>query len=102
MSQAKDSNNSINPTNHPRVYHLGSAYDRGEIKVATKIANALEKNWRVIVTIGPYRGYDLQYELHSEKDILHLDFYSVRPCGGYNISEVISDIKESIRQSESE
>jgi hypothetical protein len=96
MSQTDDSA-AVTPTNHPRVFYRSPVFDRGELEVAQTIADALSDEWEVHITIGPYRGYNIQFKTDFESRIVHLDFYSVRPCGEYNIDVVIRDIKLGIR-----
>jgi hypothetical protein len=96
MSQTDDSA-AVTPTNHPRVFYRSPAFDRGELEVAKKIADSLGDEWEVHITIGPYRGYNIQFKTDFESRIVHLDFYSVRPCGEYDVNEVTRDIKLGIQ-----
>jgi len=97
MSQESNSN-SVTSTEHPRVFRAGPAFGRGETQVAGDIADAIDDDWRVVITIGPYRPYNIQYNLEPDSNIVHLDFYSVRPATGYNRHQVISHIKTGIEQ----
>jgi len=99
MSQATDSTN-VTPTDHPRVFRYGPAFARGELEVATDIADAIDNKWRVVITMGPYRGYNIHYDLKPDSHIVHLDFYSVRPAAGYNRQQVIADIQQGIQQAQ--
>lgn len=94
--------NRVLATSHPRVYYMGhSIYDRGELEIAVAIADHINDDWRVVITMGPYRAYNLQYEILSDSHIVRLDFYSVRPHGGeYDIETVIDDIQSGIRNAE--
>jgi len=96
MSQTDDSA-AVTPTNHPRVFYRSPAFDRGELEVAKTIADSLDDEWEVHITIGPYRGYNIQFKTDFESRIVHLDFYSVRPCGEYDVNEVTRDIKLGIK-----
>jgi len=100
MSQAIDSNTSIEPTNHPRVFRASPSFERGELEVAVDIADAIDDEWRVVITMGPYRSHNIHYDLKTEANIVHLDFYSVRPVGGYDLTKVISHIQSGIEQAE--
>lgn len=86
MSQAIDSND-VSKTEHPRIYYRGPKFGRGEMEVSKAIANEIGERWDIIITIGPYRGYNLEYHLYPDNDLLHLDFYSVRPVGGYDLKK---------------
>ncbi len=96
MSQTDDSA-AVTPTNHPRVFYRSPAFDRGELEVARTIADSLGDEWEVHITIGPYRRYNIQFKTDFESRIVHLDFYSVRPCGEYDVNEVTRDIKLGIQ-----
>ena len=96
MSQTDDSA-AVTPTNHPRVFYRSPAFDRGELEVANTIADSLGDEWEVHITIGPYRRYNIQFKTDFESRIVHLDFYSVRPCGEYDVNEVTRDIKLGIQ-----
>lgn len=96
MSQTDDSA-AVTPTNHPRVFYRSPAFDRGELEVASTIADSLGDEWEVHITIGPYRRYNIQFKTDFESRIVHLDFYSVRPCGEYDVNEVTRDIKLGIQ-----
>lgn len=80
-------------TDHARVYDRdgGSAQrtvDSGK-EVAEKFPEAT-----IVVSDGPYRGYDVKWELKDDR--IALDFYSVNP--GYSrIDSVIEDIRAAIR-----
>ena len=101
MSQADDDSTTVTLTDHPRVFRIGLAFARGEMEVATAIADAINDNWRVLITMGPYRSHNIHYDLMPESCIVHLDFYSVRPAAGYDLQEVISDIKVDVQQADS-
>lgn len=92
----------IKTKSHPEVYYLGhSIYDRGELEIVVAIADHINDDWRVVITMGPYRAYNLQYKILSDSHIVRLDFYSVRPHGGeYDIETVIDDIQSGIRNAE--
>lgn len=98
MSQADNDSTTVTPTDHPRVFRACPAFARGELEIATDIADAIDDDWRVVITMGPYRGYNVHYDLKPESRIVHLDFYSVRPAAGYDLERVISDIKTGIQQ----
>jgi hypothetical protein len=100
MSQANDDSTTATPTDHSRVFRAGPAFARGELEVATDIANAIHDEWRVVITMGPFRGYNIHYNIEPESRIVHLDFYSVRPAAGYNRQQVIADIQKGIQQAQ--
>lgn len=97
MSQTDDST-TVTATDHPRVFRDGPSYARGELEVATDIVDSIDDDWRVVITMGPYRGYNVHYDLKPESRIVHLDFYAARPAAGYDLKRVISDIQTGIQQ----
>ena len=42
MSQADNDSTTVTPTDHPRVFRAGPAFARGELKVASDIADAID------------------------------------------------------------
>ena len=100
MSQADNDSTTVTPTDHPRVFRAGPAFARGELEVATDIADAIDDQWRVVITMGPYRAHNIHYDLKPESRIVHLDFYSVRPAAGSNRQQVIRDIQKGIQQAQ--
>jgi len=93
------------PTDHPRVFYKEKAdkFDRGELEIAKLFADSCEE-WTVVITMGPWRGYDIRYELLWDNKIIHLDFYSVRLPDKkdvfYSIQEVMGWIEERRLQTE--
>jgi hypothetical protein len=65
-------------TSHDRVFYRsgGDVWHRGEYALAKFVANHIP-GWTVIITMGPYRGHDLHYEIHAKDQLIHLDCYSV-------------------------
>lgn len=49
-------------------------------------------DWTIVVTGGPYRSHDVKYRTQDPSDIIHLDFYSVRPGYG-RLDEVADDVR---------
>jgi hypothetical protein len=96
MSQTDDSA-PVTPTDHPRVFYRTFPFNRGERKVAEEIADALDDEWDVHITMGPFRLHSIYYEIDVESRVVNLDFYSVRPCGDYDVKQVIRHIKRGIR-----
>ena len=95
MSQTDDSE-SVMPTEHPHVFYESLRFDRGEFEKSVAIADSIDEEWDVHITIAPYRPYNIQYGLDIESRVVWLDFYSVRPTEGYDIKDVISDIRQGI------
>lgn len=85
-------------TDHDRVYYAQDqlSFDRGEYEVAVQIAEAFPK-WKVVITIGPHRSYDISYKIRPDHRAIHLDFYSVRPQSGY-VAEVATNIHRGIEE----
>ncbi|OYR49585.1 hypothetical protein [Halorubrum sp. Eb13] len=100
MSQTDYDLTTVTATDHPRVFRNGPAFSRGELEVANDIADALDDQWRVVITMGPYRGYNIHYDLKPDSHIVHLDFYSVRPATGYDRQQVIADIQQGVKQAQ--
>ena len=67
------------PTDHDRIFYKGKGdmFDRGELRIAKEFAKAFP-NLKIIITMGPYRGYDYMYQLMKDRTTLEMDFYSVR------------------------
>lgn len=103
-------------TDHGRVfYHDGSdRFDRGEYELAKFVAEHLP-GFDVLLTMGPYRGYDIQFEIHPDERVIHLDVYSAgmavfgsdvsyrpnHPATEY-AEELIHDIAVGIKKSDAE
>ncbi|MFC7018393.1 MULTISPECIES: hypothetical protein [Haloarcula] len=98
MSQVDNDSTNVTATNHSRVFYKSPEFNRGELETATRVADAINDQWRVFITIGPFRGYNIHYNLEPETQTVWLDFYSVRPAEGYNLQQVIEDIKKGIQQ----
>jgi len=64
-------------TPHDRVYYrsTGDKFRRGEFTFAKWIADHIPE-WTVIITAGPYRGYDIRHDIDPDRNLIHLDFYS--------------------------
>ena len=80
-------------TSHPRVFYATEAdrYQRGELSIASKIADRFP-SYTVIITMGPWRDYDVAYRLKpSEKRIL-LDFYSVHLPSNSDIVDIMEEM----------
>ena len=80
-------------TTHPRVFYRdsGSKFDRGEFGAAVVVADAFPA-YVVVISMGPYRFYDVKYSVNKEKRIIALDFYSVNP-GLTFMPEVIAELE---------
>jgi hypothetical protein len=100
MSQADNDSTTVTTTDHPRVFRAGPGFNRGELEIATDIADAIDDDWRIIITMGPHRRHNIHYNCKPESRIVHLDFYSVQPTTGYSKRQVISEIRMGIKQSE--
>ena len=99
MSLKDDSTDATpTPTPHPRVFYNSPVFARGEFEVSVVIANSIDEEWDIHVTIGPYRGYNIKYGLDIDSRVVWLDFYSVRPTGGYDVKDVIDDINRGIEK----
>jgi len=77
-------------------------FDRGEVEIAKRFAEAFP-NWEIRVTIGPYRGYDIEAHYHKEEKVVDVDLYSpglaLRPgvVFGY-VPELIEAGKKKMEQ----
>jgi len=85
-------------TNHPRVFYYEKAdkYGRGELNASKKIAEAFP-NHKIIITMGPWRGYNLSYEINLTENIIHMDYYSPNPGTNY-IPSIISEIRTKLNK----
>lgn len=83
------------PTSHPNVFYKSKndRYDRGELAFSLAVAKEFPK-YTVIITMGPWRGYTVRYEVSHIEKTIRLDFYS--PGWPYEIHQ--SGIIEEIRQ----
>ena len=65
-------------TSHDRIFYRsgGDVWHRGEYALAKFVADHIP-GWTVVITMGPYRGHDLHYEIHAEDQLIHLDCYPV-------------------------
>jgi len=102
-------------TSHDRVFYRskGDKWNRGEHALAKFIADHIP-GWTVVITMGPYRGHDIHYEVHSA-GVIHLDCYSVGmvACGpGFpqraqhpvveHAESIIHDIAQAIKESDAD
>ncbi len=85
-------------TTHERVYFRTEAASAALRSSAEKVvggaatvAEALPGTWTVIITGGPYRGYDVRYNSDTDTQRIHLDFYSVRPGLNY-LGDIVDDV----------
>ena len=84
-------------TDHRRAFYAQSiGFERGEIEDAKEYAERFE-DWYIVITCGPYRPYDISYEIRPEYDAIHLDYYSVRPGVGY-VDGMGDDIRRGINE----
>jgi hypothetical protein len=65
------------------------------IKAGALVAKALPGNWTVVITAGPYRGHDVEYDTLYDARRIHLDFYSARPGFQY-LPDIIDDVKQGL------
>lgn len=88
-------------TDHDRVYiRTGSSRldsDHAVVEAGRKVADEFPP-WDVVITIGPYRGYDVQWRSMPKSQSINLDFHSVRP-GIHYIDNVIQDIEQALTDS---
>lgn len=54
-------------------------------------------DFEIWVTGGPYRGYDVKYQVDKEAKIISLDFYSPRPGLQY-MNQIIAEIKADLKK----
>ncbi len=96
----------VNPTNalDGRVTFEDVTYsflDGEDLKKAgIRLAEAFP-GYRVWVTAGPWRMYDVKYLVDGYWRIIHLDFYSVRPGLEY-LDSIIKEIRERLPRIEAE
>lgn len=65
------------PTRHPRVFYKSKndVYSRGELAFSEDISKQFPK-YTVIITMGPWRVYDVGFEVDYIAKTIALDFYS--------------------------
>ncbi len=65
-------------TNHDHVFYRSEVdkWNRGEYALAKFVADHIP-GWTVVITMGPYRGYDIRHEVYADDQLIHLDCYSV-------------------------
>ena len=95
-----------NETDHPRVYlaqqSLGAFGSIGN--VPAEIAEAFP-NWDIVVTVGPYRGYDIAYNVRWDLEAIHIDLYSIRLPSDDDVARTVRDIHnhlENLRSNETD
>jgi hypothetical protein len=82
-------------TDHPRVY-IAEQSPFGEIgDVPAQIAEAFP-NWDVVVTVGPYRGYDIAYNIRWDLEVIHIDLYSIRLPSKDDVARTARDIHKHL------
>jgi len=69
-------------------------FDRGEVEVAKLFAETFP-SWEVRVTIGPYRGYDINGSAKKDDKVIFIDLYSVRPGIRY-AKQLIEGMKKKL------
>jgi hypothetical protein len=80
-----------NETDYPRVY-IAEQSPFGEIgNVPAQIAEAFP-NWDIVVTVGPYRGYDIAYNVRWDLEVIHIDLYSIRLPSDDDVARTVRDI----------
>lgn len=88
-------------TAHHQVYFRKTAptamevSTRDLVKAGALVAKALPGDWTTIITVGPYRGHDVEYAVEDEAQRVHLDFYSVRPGFRY-LNTIIKEVKQGL------
>ena len=102
MGQTDDSA-AVTPTNHPQVFYKSPTVDKAEFELAKALADGLEAEWRVIVTMDSFRPHSILYRIDAasldfalyridiESRILNFKFNSVRASG-------VSDIENAVRR----
>lgn len=103
-------------TSHDRVFHRseGDRWKRGEVELGAFLADHIP-GWTVVITMGPYRGYDFRHTIHAQEKVIHLDCYSpamisfgskVAGRNQHPIAEhaesLLHDIVEGIKHSEAD
>jgi hypothetical protein len=67
-------------------------------RIGEKLAKEFPE-FEIWVTGGPYRGYDVKYQVDWKQKIISLDFYSVRPGIDY-LNGIIEEIKQQMKKQE--
>lgn len=77
MSISNESPSDWIGTEQERVYYRSTAdrWDRGEFELATAVAQRFD-GWIVVITMGPYRGHDLHYDIYADSQIIHIDCHA--------------------------
>lgn len=68
--------------------------DHAIVKAGRKVADAFP-DWNIVITYGPYRGYDVQYMVNRQSKSINLDFYLARP-GVQHIDNIIREIEQAL------
>jgi hypothetical protein len=102
-------------TGHDRVFYRskGDQWNRGEYALAKFIADHIP-GWSVVITMGPNRGHDILYAVHSA-GLIHLDCYSVAMVASgseypsrtqhpvvENAESILYDIAQGIKDSDAD
>jgi len=84
-------------TQYERVFYAQNlGFVRGEIEDAKEYAERFE-DWYIVITCGPFRPYDISYEIRPDHNAIHLDYYSVRPGVGH-VDDMGDDIQKGIEE----
>lgn len=72
-----------NEATEARVYWAEDASERlGDSRMVETAATLVERlpgEYSVVLTVGPWRPYDCAYAVNVERELVRLDYYSVRP-----------------------
>ena len=84
-------------TEHPRIFYKEKAdkFDRGEFDRAKLFADAFSE-FTIIITMGPFRFYDMLYEVFIHRREIHLDFYSVHMATKEVMVEALNECAHKI------
>jgi hypothetical protein len=87
-------------TDHDRVYYANESdqslwYDPAS--VGKQLAEAFP-NWDIVITCGPYRTYDIGYDIRFDLGAIHIDCYSARPPSQEALEGTVRDIHKGIER----
>ncbi len=65
-------------TDHELVFYQDEIdrYGCGECSFAKSVSDQFP-GWTIVITMGPWREYDIHYDVYADDELIHLDCYSV-------------------------
>jgi len=90
-------------TDHPRVFYVTKMdrFHRGELQIAKKVAKRFQE-YTVVISMGPYRDWDVAYRLRPKERRILLDFYSPRLPTNAMVVDMMEEINFKLPELEAE